>query len=56
MNAYKSAAIMNAAMWIAVSAAIITVVLVTGKGSWLWFFLVPLFGGYKVKPHRVDED
>lgn len=57
MKITMAAVLINAAMWLGVSAAIITALLITGKASVLWFFLIPLLGtvGFKQTEKENDE-
>ena len=54
MKPETTVALVNATMWIAVSAAIIATLIITGRVSTLWFFLIPMFGGMYTK-HRPDD-
>ncbi len=57
MKITTAAVLINVAMWLGVSAAIITALTITGKASVLWFFLIPLFGtiGFKQTEKKNDE-
>jgi hypothetical protein len=39
-------AIINSAMWISVGAAVIVSILVTGRTSGLWSFVIPFLAGF----------
>jgi len=49
MKITTAAVLINAAMWLGVSAAVITAVVSTGSIAALWFFLIPLFGTVGIK-------
>ncbi len=49
MKITTAAVLINAAMWLGVSAAVITAVVSTGSAAALWFFLIPLFGTVSIK-------
>lgn len=44
MKITTAAVLINAAMWLGVSAAVIVATVSTGSAGALWFFLIPLFG------------
>ena len=58
MKPETTVSIVNASMWIAVSAAIIAALIITGRVSTLWFFLIPMFGGLytKYQPDNKSGD
>lgn len=49
MKITTAAVLINAAMWLGVSAAVITAIVSTGSTAALWFFLIPLFGMVSIK-------
>lgn len=49
MKITTAAVLINAAMRLGVSAAVITAVVSTGSVAALWFFLIPLFGTVSIK-------
>ena len=54
-NAFKTVAIVNSAMWISVSAAIVYALSLTERISVLWFFLIPAFSGMSTKLSEKKE-
>lgn len=56
MKITTAAVLINAAIWISVSAAIITAMVLTGSITALWFFLIPLFGIVGVKQDEKSEN
>ena len=54
MKPETTVAIVNASMWVAVSAAIIVALIITSRISVLWFFIIPMLGGMYTK-HRPDD-
>jgi hypothetical protein len=48
--------IVNAAMWLGVTAAIITALILTKRLSVFWFYLIPAFCGFSLKTHTDKED
>lgn len=56
MKITTAAVLINAAMWLGVSAAIIVALLITGRSSALWFFLIPLFGTVSIKQTEKKSD
>lgn len=48
--------LINAAMWLGVSAAVITATVSTGSAAALWFFIIPLFGTICIKQTEKKND
>ena len=49
MKATTAAALINVAMWIGVSAAIIVALVITSRISVLWFYIIPALSGYSTR-------
>ncbi|MCX4355383.1 MAG: hypothetical protein OSJ43_04060 [Oscillospiraceae bacterium] len=56
MKITTAAVLINAAMWLGVSAAVITAIVSTGSTAALWFFLIPLFGTVSIKQSKKEND
>ena len=42
----KPTMLANAAMWLSVGAAVTAAVIMTNSAAPIWFFIIPLVGGY----------
>ena len=56
MKITTAAVLINTAMWLGVSAAVITAIVSTGSTAALWFFLIPLFGTVSIKQAEKGGD
>jgi hypothetical protein len=55
MKATTAVAVINTAMWLGITAAIIVALILTQRLSVFWFYLIPAFFGYATKQHGKEE-
>jgi hypothetical protein len=55
MKAETAVAIINTAMWLGVSAAVIIAVIYTGRIGVFWFYLIPAMSGYATKQSKSEK-
>ena len=57
MKITTAAVLINAAIWLGVSAAVIAAIISAGNTAALWFFLIPLIGtvGIKTETPKNNE-
>ncbi len=56
MKITTAAVLINAAMWLGVSAAVIVATVSTGNAAALWFFIIPLFGTICLKQNEKPKN
>lgn len=55
MKTTTAFAIVNAAIWLGVTAAIITALILTKRLSVFWFYLIPMLCSYSLREGKKEE-